>query len=243
VSGVTLAGVGVGPGDPELVTVKAVRVLREADLVLVPVMDTGETGRAEATVRAHVDHDRIRRVAFALAGAAGRARRESAWDAAAAAVIGAFAGGARLVAFATIGDPNVYSTFTYLAATVAARFTGLTVQTVPGITAMQDLAARSGTVLCEGTETLALLPLTAGLDRFAAALASFDTVVGYKSGRHLPEVLRAVRDAGRLDGAVHGASLGLPGEDIRPAAEVAGPAPYLSTVLIPGKRSGRGGKL
>jgi precorrin-2/cobalt-factor-2 C20-methyltransferase len=298
VSGVTLVGVGMGPGDPELVTVKAVRVLREADLVLVPVTGTGELGRAEATVRAHVDHDRIRRVVFALDGAADRARREDAWDTAADAVLRAFGAGASVVAFATIGDPNVYSTFTYLAATVAGRFArvagqpggvpaagdpavgrpggpvrqpagdpaeersgdpaaapgsgpsgpatwpaGLTVRTVPGITAMQDLAARSGTVLCEGTETLALLPLTAGLERFSDALASYDTVVGYKSGRHLPEVLRAVRDAGRLDGAVHGASLGLTGEDIRPAAEVSGPAPYLSTLLIPGKRSGRGGKL
>ncbi|HEY7432335.1 MAG TPA: precorrin-2 C(20)-methyltransferase [Streptosporangiaceae bacterium] len=294
-SGATLVGVGVGPGDPELVTVKAVRVLREADLVLVPVTGTGEQGRAEATVRAHVDHDRIRRVVFALDGAADRARREDAWDTAADAVLRAFGAGASVVAFATIGDPNVYSTFTYLAATVAERFARLagqpggepsagapaarrhggpvtqppgdpaakigalaagpgggpagpaparlTVRTVPGITAMQDLAARSGTVLCEGTETLALLPLTAGLERFAEALASFDTVVGYKSGRHLPEVLAAVRDAGRLPGAVHGASLGLPGEDIRPAAEVTGPAPYLSTLLVPGKRSGRGGKL
>jgi precorrin-2/cobalt-factor-2 C20-methyltransferase len=68
-------------------------------------------------------------------------------------------------------------------------------------------------------------------------------VVGYKSGRHLPEVLAAVRAAGRLDGAVHGASLGLPGEDIRPAGTVHGPAPYLSTLLVPGTRNRRGGKL
>jgi precorrin-2/cobalt-factor-2 C20-methyltransferase len=74
-------------------------------------------------------------------------------------------------------------------------------------------------------------------------LAGFDTVVGYKSGSHLPEVLAAVREAGRLDGAVHGANLGLPGEDIRPAAEVTGPAPYLSTLLVPGGRARRGGKL
>jgi precorrin-2/cobalt-factor-2 C20-methyltransferase len=243
VSGRTLVGVGMGPGDPELVTVKAVRVLREADLVLVPVMATGEQGRAEATVRAHVDHGRISRVVFALEASAGRARREAAWDAAADAAASAFAGGASVVAFATIGDPNVYSTFTYLAETVAGLVPGVAIQTVPGITAMQDLAARSGTVLCEGTETLALLPLTAGLGRFADALAGFDTVVGYKSGAHLPEVLQAVRDAGRLTGAVHGASLGLPGEDIRPAAAVTGPAPYLSTLLIPGKRTIRGGKL
>ena len=238
-----LVGVGMGPGDPELVTVKAVRVLREADLVLVPVMATGEQGRAEATVRAHVTHDRITRVAFALTEGAGMAEREAAWDGAAGAAVAAFDGGASVVAFATIGDPNVYSTFTYLADTVRPRVPGLTVATVPGITAMQDLAARSGTVLCEGRETLALLPLTAGIGTFKAALAGFDTVVGYKSGSHLPEVLAAVRDAGRLDGAVHGASLGLPGEDIRPAAEVTRPAPYLSTLLVPGRRTRRGGKL
>ena len=239
----TLVGVGMGPGDPELVTLKAVRVLRDADLVLVPVMATGEQGRAEATVRAHVRHARITRVPFALDEGGDPARRERLWDAAADAVIAAFAGGARLVAFATIGDPNVYSTFTYLAATVRPRVPGLTVETVPGITAMQDLAARSGTVLCEGRETLALLPLTAGVAPFSAALASFDTVVGYKSGGHLLEVLAAVRAAGRLDGAVHGARLGLPGEDIRPAAEVTGPVPYLSTLLVPGRRTRRGGKL
>lgn len=238
-----LAGVGMGPGDPELVTVKAVRVLRQADLVLVPVLSTGEQGRAEATVRAHVGHDRVRRVVFALNERTDTARREAAWDAAADVAVTAFADGARVVAFATIGDPNVYSTFTYLAATVRERVGGLTVATVPGITAMQDLAARSGTVLCEGAETLALLPLTAGMERFQEALGRFDTVVGYKSGRHLPEVLAAVKEAGRLDGAVHGASLGLPGEDIRPAGEVDGPAPYLSTLLIPGRRTVRGGKL
>jgi precorrin-2/cobalt-factor-2 C20-methyltransferase len=239
----TLIGVGMGPGDPELVTVKAVRVLREADLVLVPVMATGERGRAEATVRAHVDHDRVSRVPFALTESAGLASREAAWDAAASAAVAAFAKGASVVAFATIGDPNMYSTFTYLAATVRPQVPGLAVATVPGITAMQDLAARSGTVLCEGRETLALLPLTAGLAPFTDALARFDTVVGYKSGSHLPEVLAAVREAGRMDGAVHGASLGLPGEDIRPAAEVGGPAPYLSTLLVPGHRPTRGGKL
>lgn len=245
-----LVGVGVGPGDPELVTVKAVRILREADLVLVPVLAANEPGRAEITVRAHVGHDRIRRVVFAFDEAIGtgadprhRVRREAAWDGAADQVAAAFRGGARLVAFATIGDPNVYSTFTYLAATVRARVGGLVISTVPGITAMQDLAARSGTVLCEGSETLALLPLTAGLDKFSEALARFDTVVGYKSGRHLPQVLDAVREAGRIGEAVHGANLGLAGQDLRPAAEMTGPAPYLSTLLVPGRRSTRGGKL
>ena len=116
-----LAGIGMGPGDPDLVTVKAVRVLCEADLVLVPVMATGEQGRAEATVRAHVSHDRITRVVFALNEGGDPARREAAWDAAADTAVAAFREGASAVAFATIGDPNVYSTFTYLATTVRPR--------------------------------------------------------------------------------------------------------------------------
>ena len=238
-----LIGVGVGPGDPDLVTVKAVRVLTEADVVLVPVLAAGEPGRAEATVRAHVSHGRIRRVTFAFDERNARQRREAAWEAAATAVIEAFAAGAEVVAFATIGDPNIYSTFTYLAQSVTERLVGAEVSTVPGITALQDLAARSGTVLCEGRETLALLPLTAGVARFADALATFDTVVGYKSGSHLPEALAAVRKAGRLGDAVYGAALGLADEDIRPAAEVSGPAPYLSTLLVAGRRTVRGGKL
>jgi precorrin-2/cobalt-factor-2 C20-methyltransferase len=232
-----LVGVGVGPGEQDLVTVKAVRVLTEADLVLVPVMDAAEVGRAEATVRAHVDHDRIRRVVFALNEREDRARREAAWDGAATAVVDAFAAGAVIVAFATIGDPNVYSTFSYLAQTVRGRVPDLVVDTIPGITAMQALASASGTALCEGMESLTLLPLTAGLDAFEAALASGDTVVAYKGGRHLPAVRALLDRHGRLDGAVFGAALGLSDEDVRPLAEVNGSAAYLSTVIVPATRS------
>jgi precorrin-2/cobalt-factor-2 C20-methyltransferase len=238
-----LVGVGVGPGDPELVTVKAVRVLAGADVVLVPVMHPDEQGRAEATVRSHIKHDRIRRVVFALNEREDRGRREAAWDDAAAAVVEALDAGAETVAFATIGDPNVYSTFSYLAQTVRAQRPGVEIETVPGITAMQALAATSSTVLCEGTESLTLLPLTAGLDAFAAALAHSDTVVAYKGGRNLPELCAVLERHGRLDSAIFGAALGLPDEDVRPAGQVAGPAPYLSTVIAPAVRGTRGDRL
>jgi precorrin-2/cobalt-factor-2 C20-methyltransferase len=231
-----LIGVGVGPGDPELVTVKGVRVLREADVVVVPVMSADEQGRAEATVRVHTDREVVRLV-FALddRGGATAARRQ-AWEAAAEAVA-AMSG---TVAFATIGDPNIYSTFTYLADAVRERVPDLVVETVPGITAMQDLAARSGTVLCEGTESLALLPLTAGIDAFDEALSHFDTVVAYKGGRQMSAVRGVLDRHGRLEDAVFGASLGLPDERIGPLPET---APYLSTVLVPARRTTRGGKL
>jgi len=241
----TLIGVGVGPGDPELVTVKAVRVLREADVIFVPVMaGPGEQaagpGRAETTVRAHVPPDRIRPVPFALNDTGGiTPRRAAAWRAAAAEVARAFADGAGTVAFGTIGDPNLYSTFSYLAQTVRAQVPGVVIETVPGITAMQDLAARSATSLAEGDEPLTLLPLTAGTGALRDALARPGTVVAYKLGAAAgptpAEVADLLGTVGRLDGAVAGARLGLPGQDLRPAAALAAlpTVPYLSTLIVP----------
>ncbi|MFQ6144732.1 precorrin-2 C(20)-methyltransferase [Streptomyces seoulensis] len=239
-----LVGVGVGPGDPELVTVKGVNALRAAAIVVVPVMDTGERGRAEATVLHYVGAEKVVRVVFALNERSDRARREAAWDAAGervAALLRAHGS----VAFATIGDPNVYSTFTYLAQTVAELVPGVAVETVPGITAMQDLAARSGAVLTEGTEPLTLVPVTAGAAVLKDALNGPGTVVAYKFGRQAREVAEALRDSGRIEDAVWGSALGLAEESIRPAGELDGaPLPYLSTLIAPARRGGgRGGKL
>jgi precorrin-2/cobalt-factor-2 C20-methyltransferase len=233
--------VGVGPGDPELVTLKAVRVLATAGRVFVPVLDAGDTGRAEATVRAHVGHERVERLVFALNERADAARRERYWDAAGERVAGWLRAHGGTAAFATIGDPNVYATFGYLAQTVRALLPRVAVETVPGVTAMQVLAAACGQPLVEGTEPLTLLPLARDASPLRAALRGDATVVVYKGGRHLPEIAAAVRDAGRE--AYYGAHLGLPEQQVRPLSEVEGPAPYLTTVVVPPPRGVRGGKL
>ena len=228
-----LVGVGVGPGDPELLTLKGLRALREADEVFVPVGDTGEVGRAEATVREYLDEGRVRRLLFALSNDA-RARERN-WTEAAREVSEHLRGG-KTCAFATIGDPNVYSTFTYLARTVREVEPEVEVETVPGITAMQDLAARSGTVLLEGDERLALLPFTAGEAPLREALAGFETVVCYKGGSRLGEVLDVAQGAGRLEGSVYGARLGIEGEEVLAAGEMVGrEGTYLSTVIFAGR--------
>ena len=225
-----LVGVGVGPGDPELLTIKGLRALREADEVFVPVADTGEVGRAEATVREYLDEERVTRLHFALSDDA--EARERNWTNAAREVSEHLRDG-KTCAFATIGDPNVYSTFTYLARTLREIVPEVEVETVPGITAMQDLASRGGTVLLEGDERLALLPFTAGETPLREALAEFETVVCYKGGGRLPEVLRVAEEAGRLEGAVYGARLGIEGEEVVGASEMVGrDGTYLSTVIF-----------
>ena len=238
-SPVRLVGVGVGPGDPELVTLKAVRVLRTADAVFVPVAASGEVGRAEAVVAAHVDPAPVRRLVFSLDPS--DAERDRSWERSASAVAGALARAPEgaTAAFATIGDPSVYSTFTYLVQRVSALLPGLEVEVVPGVTAMQDLAARSGIPLVVGSERLALLPLVAGAAGLDRALGQHDTVVCYKGGARLPELLEAIGRAGRLGSAVYGARLGLPDQQVCPASEMEGRrGPYLSTVIVyPSRRA------
>jgi precorrin-2/cobalt-factor-2 C20-methyltransferase len=188
----------------------------------------------------------VRRLVFALEDQGGvTAERAAAWDEAARTVVEAFQAGARTVGFVTLGDPNVYSTFGYLAQTVAEIDAEIRLETVPGVTAMQDLAARADVRLVEGREPLTLVPATAGLDEIKRALNGTGTVVIYKGGRFLGELTAAVEEAGRVAGTVLGTDLGLETETIGPLSNGrdGGRAPYFTTVIVPPARGGRGGKL
>jgi precorrin-2/cobalt-factor-2 C20-methyltransferase len=232
-----LIGVGVGPGDPELLTIKGLRALREADEIFVPVGDTGEIGRAEAVVQAHLKLGHARRLLFALSDDA-TARAEN-WERAAREVAEPLRQGASC-AFATIGDPNLYSTFTYLVRAVKKIIPEVKVETIPGITAMQDLASRSGTVLLVGDERLALLPFTAGKEALRSTLEGFETVVCYKGGRRLGEVLGVAGGVGRIKDGIYGSRLGMEGEEVVRASEMLGrEGTYLSSVIFTRGEGGR----
>ncbi|MGI9064731.1 MAG: precorrin-2 C(20)-methyltransferase [Pseudonocardiaceae bacterium] len=239
-----LVGLGVGPGDPGLLTVAAVQEIDTAGRVFVPVMDSATQGRAEAVVRAHLRHDRIERLVFALNDdvAGPQQRRHAAWDAAAARVAEYLRDDGGTAVFATLGDPAVYSTFSYLAAGVRAVFPETTVRTVPGITAMQAAASAAGVVLVEGTESLTLVPLARDLAALDVALAAGGTVVAYKGGRRLAEVRARIAAAGALERAWCAEHLGTADETVVPLDQVDA-ASYLSTVVVLPPRGGRGRQL
>ncbi|HLN18078.1 MAG TPA: precorrin-2 C(20)-methyltransferase [Acidimicrobiales bacterium] len=230
-----LTGVGVGPGDPGLLTRRAMAVLAEADRVVAPTTSPDEVGRAEAVVRAALPELPIVRLPFDMSGGGdGEAARRASHDKAAAALRPWLDDGGH-VAFVTLGDPNIYSTFPSLVAALGRLGWGGAVDTVPGITAFQELAARSATVLLDGTDSLALVTALDGTEHLAEALAEPGrAVVVYKGGRHVPAIAELLDRHGRLDGAVFGELLGLPGERVGPLTDAAAtPASYLATVIVP----------
>jgi precorrin-2/cobalt-factor-2 C20-methyltransferase len=233
-----LVGVGVGPGEPDLMTRRAVAALRRADRVVAPSTAVDAVGRAEAIVRQAVPGLAVERVPFEMAPS--RAARNRSVDRAAAAVAARLDAGEE-VAWITLGDPLVYSTFSSVAAGVVRRRPATVVDSVPGIMAFQALAARTGTVVADERDRLTIRTALDG-EELDGDLADPDsTVVIYKGGRRLPELAdRAIR-AGRVDGAVVGELLGMPGERIGRLDELAagGPASYLATVIVPARGGGR----
>lgn len=242
-----LVGVGVGPGDPDLVTVKALHKLREADVILVPSTErrSAAVGRAEEIVLSHLPEkaSAIERIPFSMAERRGIGeRRSSAWELSAAAAVAAFERGARIVVFATVGDPSVFSTFSYLCSLVTSRVSVAT-EVVPGITAMQAIAAQSRTPLVEGQEILSLVPWTVGPDALARVCESSDTVVVYKGGRELAQLRDVLASQDRLEQAIVGTDLGLTTQRIGPLGQADDSVPYFSTVLSAPKRDSTGGRL
>ena len=232
--GPAFVGVGVGPGDPGLVTRRAVEVLRQADRVVAPTTSAQAVGRAEAIVRDAAPGVVVERVSFVMEVATDA--RAAALEAAADRIVGHLDAGER-VAFVTLGDPGIYSTFGSLAEAVRERRAEVPIEVVPGIMAFQDLAARTATVLVDGTEHLVLVPAhaSAGGDALAAAAADpHAAVVVYKGGAQIGTVAATLADHDRLDGAVLGELLGLPGGRVAALAEVADrPASYLATLIVP----------
>jgi len=232
-----LVGVGVGPGDPGLVTTAALAALRRADRVVAPSTSVEAVGRAEMIVRQAAPDVAVERLVFEMAP--DRSARDEAVTRAAWRVAACLQGGEE-VAFITLGDPLVYSTFASVGRAVRNLRPETVVEHQPGIMAFQLLAARTGTVLAD--ERQAILVRTAlSHDDLEADLRRRDvTLVAYKGGRRLPDVAAAVERAGRSAGAVVGELLGMGGERVAALAEMsAGPASYLATVIVPALEDGQ----
>lgn len=229
-----LFGLGIGPGDPELITLKALRILQAVDVVAYPAPEKGESlartiagnhirgGQAEEPLRMPFEVD------------PGPAR--AAYDRAADTLAGHLEAG-RDVAVLCEGDPFFYGSFMYLFARLAPRFI---IEVVPGVSSLTAAAAAAGLPLVSRNEVLTVIPAPLAAEALAERLRTTDAAAIVKLGRHFSRVREVLLALGRAEKAryVERASTGhersLALSEVDPAS-----VPYFSMILVPA--AGEGG--
>ena len=184
--------VGVGPGDPELLTRKAERILRSVDVILAPVSNPADASVALSTIREFINAERQEIIVHQFPMTSDRARLIPAWQEAAA-LIAAHAEAGRSVAFITIGDPLFYSTFIYLLRLLREKWPQIPVEIIPGISSINAAASEAALPLVEGDERMVVIPATAGIEQIKAALDTYETVVLLKVKPLFPAIIELLR--------------------------------------------------
>ena len=226
-----LHGLGVGPGDPELLTLKALRLLRAAAVVAYPAPESGDSF-ARASVAPWLD-GRQREIALRFPMRPGPVPA-AVYDAAAAALAAELDRGLD-VALLCQGDPLLYGSFIGVCERLAGRYE---IAIVPGVSSVTAGAAAAGLPLVAGNDSLAVIPATLDKEALAARLAVAETAVVIKLGRHFAKLRRVLERLGRLDRALYIERASLPNQRVLPLAAV-DPAsvPYFSLALVR-RRSG-----
>jgi precorrin-2/cobalt-factor-2 C20-methyltransferase len=217
VSGGTLYGIGVGPGDPELITLKGLRILQRVPHVFLPATAPGRS-MAGAIVRPHLAPERQRIVELVCPPLRDRAALLARWQELAREVAATLASGGE-AAFATEGDPSLYSTFQYLAAALRSDHPAVQIETVPGVASPLAAAAAASTPLAMWDEAIGIVPATAPeavLRALAGACPGVAILKPSAAPERLSELLRAAGDRAELT-AVRRA--GWPGQQIACGAE------------------------
>ena len=233
-----LYGVGLGTGDPKLLTLRAVEVIEAADVI---AYHSAKHGRSNARriAAAHIRPDHVEEhLVYPLTtettnhpggyrGAMDEFYEE------AAARLAAHLDAGRDVAILSEGDPLIYSSYQHMHKRLAHRYP---TETVPAVSSISASVAALGRPLTEADEVLTVLPGTLPTEELAARLASTDSAVILKLGRTFPSVREALRIAGRLDDAWYVERATMPEQRVAPLADVDPESvPYFSMAVLPSK--------
>jgi precorrin-2/cobalt-factor-2 C20-methyltransferase len=232
-----LIGVGIGPGDPELITLKAVRSLAAADVVA-HFAKAGNESNARSVVAEHL-RPNVQELPLlypltteiATSTADYQATIRDFFDRSARAVARHLDAG-QTVAVICEGDPLFYGSYMHLHVRLASRYP---TEVIAGVTGMSGCWSSVGTPIAQGDDVFTVLPGTLPEDVLAQRIADTDAAVVMKIGRHLPKVRRALARTGRLDRAIYVERGTMNGAKAMPLVDKLDDcAPYFAVVLVQG---------
>jgi len=236
----TLYGIGVGPGDPELLTVKGAKLLARCRHVFVPKAGPDAESVALAIARPHLNPGaQAHELVFPMT--TDPAELERKWRGAAQQVAAVLEGGED-ACFITLGDPLLYSTYIYLVRALRGLLPELPIVTVPGVTSVAAAAALAEFPVGVGKRPVTIVPTADDFGTLRQALRAGGTLVLMKIGRRLAAVLDLLEEEGLIDRAVFVARAGQDGQrietDLRRLRGERPEAGYLSIILVQADASG-----
>lgn len=222
----TLYGVGLGPGDPELITLKAARLIENAKIIAYPTLAGGDSfARA---IAAGLIREGTSEIRMDVPMSTERQPAQDAYDAGAAEIAAALNAGDDVVCLCE-GDPFFYGSFMYLHARLA---DGFEVEIIPGVTSVTACAARASMPLAARNERLTVLPGPLPEAELRSRIDGAESVVIMKVGRHLPKIRAVIDGLGLTDQAKYIERATLPEEVVLPLSEAPEKAPYFSIILL-----------
>lgn len=221
-----LYGVGLGPGDAELMTRKAARLISTAKVVAYPTLAGGDS--FARSIAADLIGDDVQEIVINVPMKVERGPAQAAYDLAASEITAILETGLDVVVLCE-GDPFFYGSFMYIYARLKERFQ---TKIVPGITAMTASAAALGLPLAARNEMLSVVPGPLPDDELRQKIGAADCVAIMKVGRHLGRIRDVIEGLGLIDKAHYIERTTLPDEKKMPLAKAPDPAPYFSMILI-----------
>ena len=211
-----LVAIGVGPGDPDLLTVKAVRAIQDADIIMCPASGEERPSIALSVVESLLDRSRQEIIRLIFPMTKDTDILETTWKRNARIMAETVLTGKDVV-YLTVGDPYLYSTWIYMHRELSANHPEMDISVIPGIVSMFTFASKVGVSIAEGSEKVSIIPSCYELSSVKAIAKNSDTLVFLKDGRYFDQVVDVLRDAGFPDDSIFaiGQDLGTDHEIVR----------------------------
>ena len=212
-----LIGIGVGPGDPDLLTVKAVKAIQNADIIMCPASNEDRPSIALSVVSSLIDKSKnqeIVKLIFPMTK--DKDVLEATWKKNAKIMAEKVLLGKNVV-YLTVGDPYLYSTWIYMHKDLEENYPDMEISVIPGIVSIFAFAAKVGISIAEGSEKVAIIPSCYDLSSVKELAKYSETMVFLKDGRYFDQVIKVLKESGFPDDSIFaiGQDLGTENEIIR----------------------------